>query len=88
MARPDTHIGLPQDLKFVVGREPSSSAVGCHLGIGWGGRRLALDRGRPSASGRLAALRTGRYSWSRRTRLADFRHRICVRRKAAHRDIE
>ena len=49
-------IRLPEDLQFLGRREPSSGWASGHFGIGWGGRRLAHDRGRPSATGRLASL--------------------------------
>jgi hypothetical protein len=48
LTRPGAPIRLPEDFQFVVRREPSSGMPSCHLGIGWGGRRLAHDRGRPT----------------------------------------
>jgi hypothetical protein len=51
LACPTTGIRFPEDLEFVLAREPSSGVAGRHLGIGRGGRRLVLDRIVPAGCG-------------------------------------
>jgi hypothetical protein len=49
-------VGFLEDPEPIFGAEPSAHGFRRHFRVGRAGRDIALDRGRPSATGRLASL--------------------------------